>query len=87
MNTQTIMTEEQFLLSLHNHIMENIKGGYFMNPEEDDEGYNHDELQALIEHFCDDCDYEGDVSYRELADDHENLIAECFDAGLVKPFE
>ena len=81
------MTKDEFLTLLVPHIVENIKGGYFMNPEEDDEGYNHDELQALIEHFCDDCGYEGDVSYQSLADKYEALIGECFDAGLVKPFE
>ena len=81
------MTKDEFLTLLVPHIVENIKGGYFMSPDEDDEGYNHDELMALIEHFCDDCGYEGDVSYQSLADKYEALIGECFDAGLVKPFE
>ena len=85
--TATQMTKDEFLLNLHYHIMENIKGGYFMDPEEDEDGYNHDELQALIEHFYDDSGYEGDVSYRDLADEHEALIGECFEAGLVEVVE
>ena len=84
------MTKDDFLSILYPHIVEHIKAGYFMNPEEDDEGYNHDELMALIEHFDDDCGfevYENDMSYGSLADDYEGLIGEFYAAGLVKPFE
>ena len=71
------MTQEEFLSKLEIHIKEHICGGYFMNPDEDEDGYNHDELMALIEHFDDDCGfdvYENDLSYRTLADNYEELI-------------
>ena len=81
------MTKEEFLSALVPHILENIKGGYFMDPDEDEEGYNHDELMALIEHFSDDCGfdvYENDLSCRDLADEYENLIVQYYAAGLVE---
>lgn len=77
----TDMTKEEFLTQLKVHIIEHIEGGYFMNPDEDEEGYNHDELQALIEHFDDDCGfdvYENDLSYQRLADEYEELIFEHY---------
>ena len=84
------MTKKEFLSALVPHITEHIQNGYFMPPDEDDGGYNHDELMALIEHFDDDCGfnvYENDMSYRTLADDYENLIFQYYAAGLVETEE
>ena len=82
-----MMTKKEFLSALVPHITEHIQGGYFMPPDEDDEGYNHDELMGLIEHFSDDCGfdvYENEMCYRTLADDYENLIAQYYALGLVE---
>ena len=71
------MTFDELKPALIVHIIEHIANGYFMDPEEDDEGLNHDELQGLIENFCDDNNfdpYENDLSYRTLADEYERLI-------------
>ena len=71
------MTLDELKPHLIVHIIEHIADGYFMDPEEDDEGYNHDELQGLIENFCDDNNFDpwdNDTSYRTLADETEHLI-------------
>ena len=81
------MTKKEFLSALVPHITEHIQSGYFMSPDEDEEGYNHDELQALIENFGDEIGfdvYENDMSYRTLADEYENLIVQYYAAGLVE---
>ena len=86
MTVSTSLSQDEFLTLLFSHITDHIKGGYFMNPEEDEDGYNHDELQSLIEQFCDEKDFdifETDLSWQSLADQYEPLIWECFDAGLV----
>jgi len=81
------MTKDEFLSLLVPHILDHIKGGYFCNPDEDEDGMNHDELMGLIERFCDEKDFdifETDMSWQSLADKYESLIGECYEAGMVK---
>lgn len=71
------MTLKEFETELVGIIIDAVSGGYFMDPDDDDEGYNHDELQSLVEQTSDQFDfdvYEHNTSYQQLADKYEGLI-------------
>ena len=68
------MTIEGFKQQLRHVLADACAGGYFSG---DDDGYDHDQIQELIEHYADEVGfdaYEHGTSYQRLADEFEEFV-------------